>query len=75
MKRDYDDDGVLKPGAKATYRPNLTIDDLSKALVVDSPFDDEHPNPTHYEDGIARLKTYIRELRDEANRKCPQAVR
>lgn len=52
----YDENGALKPGAVATYRANATIVDLNKALVIDS--------PTGFEDGLAALKIYIKELRD-----------
>lgn len=56
LAADYNDDGTLKKGAVATYRPNKTVQDLSKAMVIDS--------PTGFEDGLAELKTYIKRLRD-----------
>lgn len=55
-QRDYNDDGSLKSSAKAFYRKNATVSDLNKAFVVDS--------PSGFEDGLASLKAYIRELRD-----------
>lgn len=58
LKRDYRDDGTLKPGAVPTYRPNATIEDLNKALVLDS--------PDGFEDGIARMKAYVKKLREAA---------
>lgn len=60
MARDYDANGRLKPGVKATYKNNLTITDLNKAVVIDS--------PTGFEDGWARLKTYINQLRESGRR-------
>jgi hypothetical protein len=65
LKTDYNDDGTLKAGAVAKYHPNGTVEDLNKAMVVDSPFDAAHPNPKHFEDGLARLKTWIKQLRQE----------
>lgn len=66
LKNDYNDDGSLKAGAKPVYRPNLTVEDLNKALVLDSPYDDQNPNPGHFEDGISRMKAWVRKLRDAA---------
>lgn len=57
LKDDYTDDGDLKPGAQAKTRLNKTISDLNKATVIDS--------PTGFEDGLAGIKTYIRQLREE----------
>ncbi len=54
MRRDYNDDGRLKLGAKAHYKPAATIDDVNKNLSVDP-------------DGLANLKVYIQELRAAAN--------
>lgn len=71
LKRDYGDDGFLKPDAKPTYRPNATIEDLNKALVLDSPHDATHPNPTHFEDGIARVKAWVKKLREAAACEAP----
>ena len=64
IRDDYTDEGKLKPDAKPKIRINLSIEDLDKALIVDSPYDEENPNPTHFEDGLARLKTWIKELRE-----------
>lgn len=72
LKRDYDDDGSLKPGAVPTYRANATVQDLNKALLIDSPFDAEHPNPTHFEDGIARMKAWVKELREASQGAKPK---
>lgn len=55
LKSDYNDDGSRKATAVPVYRDNKSIDDLNKAMVVDS--------PTGYEDGLAALKTYINQLR------------
>lgn len=55
MHDDYNNDGTLKAGAVAKYRDNKDVSDLSKALVIDS--------PTGYEDGLAAIKTYIKQLR------------
>lgn len=64
LERDYNDDGTLKAGAKPVYRPNEKIEDLNKALVIDSPYDAQNPNPNHFEDGIARIKAWIKKLRE-----------
>lgn len=67
LAMDYQSDGRLKPTAKPVYRPVEKIEDLNKFLVVDS--------PTGTEDGQARLKAYIRALREEYQRGCrPPAV-
>jgi hypothetical protein len=58
LKRDYRDDGTLKPGAVPVYRPNLTVEDLNKGLFIDS--------ASGPEDGLARLKAYIKKLREAA---------
>ena len=56
MATDYNSDGTLKATAVPVYRSNKTVMDLSKALVVDS--------PTGFEDGLAHLKTWLKELRN-----------
>ncbi len=65
LKTDYNEDGSLKKTAVPKYRPNLTIDDLNKAMVIDSPHEDPVKEPGHFEIGIARLKAYIQTLRFE----------
>lgn len=65
LKNDYNSDGTLRADAKPVYRSNVTVLDLNKALVIDSPHDESHPNPVHFEDGIARLKAWIKKLREE----------
>jgi hypothetical protein len=68
LETDYDENGNRKPEAKAIYRSNVTIDDLNKAMVIDS--------ATGFEDGLAELKAYIKLLREayeaekEKNRQC-----
>lgn len=62
LKRDYNDDGSRNPSAIPTYRPidrtkKLSLDDLNKNTCVDP-------------DGLANLKSYIRELRDAYEREC-----
>lgn len=64
LERDYDNSGRIKPGAKQTCRPNSSVRDLNKAMVVDS--------PTGFEDGLAALKAYIRQLREEYERKLQE---
>ncbi len=68
LKNDYLEDGTLKPDAVAVYRPNATVEDLNKSLVLDSPYTVNNPNPTHFEDGIARVKAYVKKLREAS--KC-----
>lgn len=60
FKTDFNDDGNLKPTAKPVYRSNETIEDLNKAFVLDS--------DTGFEDGLARVKTTIRDAREEYQR-------
>lgn len=55
LAADYNDDGTLKVSAKAVYKSNSKIEDLNKAFLVDS--------ETGFEDGLAGLKAYIKELR------------
>lgn len=62
LLRDYGDDGRLLPNAKMFCRPNASVKDLNKAMVVDS--------PTGFEDGLARLKAYIKLLREEYENRC-----
>lgn len=64
MERDYDENGRLIRGAKAVYRKNESVEDLNKGLFVDS--------DTGPEDGLARLKAYIKELREEQEKGCQQ---
>lgn len=73
---DYDDDGNLLATAKPKFHPNVTVADLNKAFVIDSPYDADNPNEHHFEDGLAQLKAWIRELKDECasnRRPAPQA--
>jgi predicted nucleotidyltransferase len=57
LKEDYDSNGRLKPDAKAEFRDNRDITDLDKAFIVDS--------KEGFETGLARLKAYIKTLREE----------
>lgn len=59
LSSDYNDDGTLKASAIPVYKPNAMIQDLNKALIIDS--------PTGFEDGLANLKAYIKDLRDAYN--------
>lgn len=63
LRDDYDDKGNLKKDAKAKIRGNEVIEDLNKATVIDSPHDKDHPNPNHFEDGLADLKAYIKKVK------------
>ena len=62
FERDYGDDGRLKSGAKMFCRPNKLVSDLNKGLYIDS-----KDGP---EEGIARLKAYIKTLREEGEKHC-----
>lgn len=64
LKRDYNADGSLRPGAKPTYRPNATIEDLNKSLVLDS--------PDGFPEGIARMKAWVRKLREASKCEAPR---
>lgn len=57
MLRDYDDRGNLKSGAQATFRPAHSVRDINKYLATDPK-------------GLANLKTYIGQLRDEYENRC-----
>lgn len=67
LSKDYTDDGALKPGAVPVYRAVVSIDDLNKFLVIDS--------PTGTEDGQARLKAYIKLLRENYEKGCSASFR
>lgn len=62
--RDYDlgSDGVLhlKSGAKASIRAVNSVSDLNKGFIVDT---DPATHPHHYEDALAALKAYVKDLR------------
>lgn len=58
IRRDYDDDGNIKAGAKPTYRQAITVADLNKHVVTDPK-------------GWANLKAYIKILREEYS-KCEE---
>lgn len=60
LKRDYGDDGLLRPDAHPTYRPTRALEDLNKAMVLDS--------TDGFADGIARVKAWVKKLREAA--KC-----
>jgi hypothetical protein len=51
LSRDYDDDGLLIPGAVPSFRPAVSVDDLNKNICTDP-------------DGWANLKAYIKKLRE-----------
>lgn len=57
LLRDYDNTGERIPGAKPTYKPLTSLNDINKSVMTD---------PT----GFANLKAYLRKLRDEATRSC-----
>lgn len=52
LRRDYDEEGQLKPGAVPSFKPLLSLADVEKDISTDP-------------DGWANLKAYIRQLRDE----------
>lgn len=57
LLHDYDDEGNLKHGAAATFKPANTIDDLNKAVWTDS--EKGWPNLQIY---IGLLRQHIKEL-------------
>lgn len=57
LLRDYDDNGNLTPGAKPSYKPLSSLNDINKNAMTDPK-------------GLANLKAYIRKLRNEANQRC-----
>lgn len=59
LKRDYNDDGTLKPTAKPTFRQFRIIDDGNKYISMDP-------------DSFAQLKAYIKLLREEYQKGCKQ---
>lgn len=65
---DFNDDGSLKAGAVPKYHVNATVNDLNKAFILDSDYDDSNVPPNHYEDALAALKAYIKQLRTEYDR-------
>jgi hypothetical protein len=67
LNTDYDSDGNLKKTAKPVYHDNATIDDLNKATVLDSPY--QPGEEFHFENGLERMKVYIRKLRAWINEK------
>lgn len=52
LRDDYDDNGKLKPDASPLYLDTVTVQDLNKNVCTDP-------------DGLANLKAYIKELREE----------
>lgn len=73
LKRDYQDDGTLKGEALPVYRSNDTLEDLNKALVLDSPH--ESGGQMHFEDGIARMKAWVKKLRLSSSCNKSEALR
>jgi hypothetical protein len=57
LLKDYDDEGNLKPGAAASYKPASKIEDLNKNATTDPK-------------GLANLKAYLRKLREESKSRC-----
>jgi hypothetical protein len=57
LKRDYDKDGNLKSDAKPVFKPAPTIESVNKHIITDP-------------QGYARLRAYIRTLRQEYEDKC-----
>lgn len=64
LQKDYDDAGNIKAGAVPTVRPAASVADLDKRLCIDS-----SAGP---EEAIARLKTYIKLLRENYANNCKQ---
>lgn len=62
LEKDYQDDGQLKPGAKFHTRVAASIQDLNKHLVFTS--------DTGPENAIAKLKAYIKNLREAYENEC-----
>lgn len=62
MQRDYTDDGQLKPGVKFHTRPAPDIQAVNKHLIFTS---DAGP-----ENAIAKLKAYIKKLREAYENEC-----
>lgn len=60
IDKDYNDDGSLKAGAVPVYRPVATVSDLNKAFTVDS----VEPSATGFEDALAGLKTYLKQIQN-----------
>lgn len=60
FKNDYTDDGRLKPDAKMTCVPTPDLKSLNKATLVEA-----DGSETHFEDGLALLKAYIKNLRED----------
>lgn len=56
LKKDYDDNGNIKPGAVPVVKPISTIEDLDKYAVTDP-------------QSLANLKAYVKQLR-EAYQNC-----
>lgn len=51
VARDYNEDGSLKAGAKATFLPAASVGDLNKNICTDP-------------DGWANFKAYVKKLRE-----------
>lgn len=66
LKTDYDENGKLRREAVAKYKPNVHIKDLNKATVLDS--------ETGFEDGLAEVKAYIKNLREAYEKKEKKMV-
>jgi hypothetical protein len=64
MHEDFNADGSLKSGAVMKIRPNATIQDLDKAVIVDGP-----DAQNGFEEGWARLKAYLKKLEIENSSK------
>lgn len=62
MKDDYDNDGVLKPGAVPKYYPAEKIEDLNKWYCINS-----KDGPVQ---AGARMSAYLKKVREEIKNGC-----
>lgn len=67
LKTDYDDSGNLIAGHPSKCFPNTELKDLDKSLVIDA---DDVSSPTHFQDALALLKGYLKNLREAYEQNC-----
>lgn len=67
LRNDYDDSGNLKAGVKPVCRKNESLADLNKAVLFDK---DPAGNVHHFEDALAEMKAWIKNLREAYDRDC-----
>ncbi len=65
---DYDDNGNIIAGHAAKCFPTPDLKALDKSLVIDS--DDPSTSPSHYQDSLALLKGYLKNLREAYDKNC-----